>query len=182
MAGAPPPAHEFHVPGCTHCDLDMATRPCLPAAIAISTVLEGAMLYIFTNMACTSRGWEELEQGHVIALGVWPVFLSCRSEMRPVKQHKVVRAYCVSLRHRGYPPQGHKGPSTRQPQALQNGDMNPLVLRGEVIQQDNACFLLISVHGSRVDCFYKRVTHFDSFCWRTVIPQGSIQPPRAGTS
>ena len=79
------------------------------------------------------------------------------------------------------PPQGLKGPSTRQPQALQNGDMNPLVLRGEVIQQDNACFLLISVHGSRVDCFYKHVTHFDSFCWRTVIPQGSIQPPRAGT-
>ena len=106
MAGASPPAHGFHVPGRTHGDLDMATRPCLPAAIAISTVLEGAMLYIFTNMACTSRGWEELEQGHVIALGVWPVFLSCRSEMRPVKQHKVVRAYCVSLRHRGYPPPG----------------------------------------------------------------------------
>ena len=51
---------------------------------------------------------EALEQGHVIALGVWPDFLSCRSEMRPVKQHKVVRAYCVSLRHRGYPPRASK--------------------------------------------------------------------------
>ena len=51
MAGASPPAHEFHVAGRTHGDLDMATRPCLPAAIAISMVLEAAMLPIFAIMA-----------------------------------------------------------------------------------------------------------------------------------
>ena len=47
MAGASPPAHEFHVPGRTHGDLDMATRPCLPAAIAISMVLEVVKSPIF---------------------------------------------------------------------------------------------------------------------------------------
>ena len=46
---------------------------------------------------------EALEQGHAIALDMRPVFLRDRSELRPVKQHKVVRAHCVSLYHRGYP-------------------------------------------------------------------------------